>query len=330
VVTVPAAPAAPAHLLAEFPDSTPLRGDPAALRARLRTDGYLFFRGLLDREVVTRAAAVAYSALRADGWIAAEGPPEHAPIVLPPRLLAKYSSPQGSAGPADRWTDAGYRRFASSAQFNRLPYESSVRDLMRAVVGPSCFSYPFKVFRIRYPHSAVPVHDGNYVHTDYAVVGVQDMFTMWVPLIDLDGDFGGLAVRPGSFRLGLKPLCLLDPSELGWATADYRAGDVLVFHCLTAHAALPNRTDRLRLSAEFRWQLGTEPVPRRLIFGQPPAAHEVWSRHFSSLPWWEPVPSDLTFIDLPPRPVIRSIPPSRFVDVPELGPFEYQLGSFGG
>ena len=40
-----------------------------------------------------------------------------------------------------------------------------------------------------------------------------------------------------------------------WSTADYKAGDVLFFNCLTVHRACPNVSgDLIRLSADYRYQ----------------------------------------------------------------------------
>ena len=44
-------------------------------------------------------------------------------------------------------------------------------------------------------------------------------------------------------------------------------GDVLVFHCLTPHAALPNQGSTLRISGDFRWQRSDEPAPAELVLG---------------------------------------------------------------
>jgi hypothetical protein len=103
-------------------------------------------------------------------------------------------------------------------------------------------------------------------------------------------------VLPGS-HLG-PPLAakLLRADEPGWATTDYRPGDVLLFHCLTSHAALPNHADRLRLSTDLRWQSADQPAPAELVLG--PAAGdgrrarraELYGRLLSREPWWEPVP----------------------------------------
>jgi hypothetical protein len=39
-----------------------------------------------------------------------------------------------------------------------------------------------------------------------------------------------------------------------WLTADYHPGDLLVFHNLMVHWALPNRSDRIRVSIDNRCQ----------------------------------------------------------------------------
>jgi hypothetical protein len=39
-----------------------------------------------------------------------------------------------------------------------------------------------------------------------------------------------------------------------WLTMDYRPGDVLVFHSMMLHWALPNRSDCVRLSLDTRCQ----------------------------------------------------------------------------
>jgi ectoine hydroxylase-related dioxygenase (phytanoyl-CoA dioxygenase family) len=41
-----------------------------------------------------------------------------------------------------------------------------------------------------------------------------------------------------------------------WATSDYRCGDVLLFAGETLHRAGENRTERVRLSADFRYASG--------------------------------------------------------------------------
>jgi hypothetical protein len=89
---------------------------------------------------------------------------------------------------------------------------------------------------------------------------------------------------------------------------------VIIFHCLTPHAALPNTGSALRISGDFRWQRPEQPVPAELILGPQGRPPELFSRLFSRERWWEPVPAGLT---LHPRADLVRVPPgpSRLVTV---------------
>jgi Phytanoyl-CoA dioxygenase (PhyH) len=283
----------------ELSSSNALLSDPAALRRRLAEDGYLFFRDLLPAAEMHTAADGIAAALRRGGWADDRG-------------LA--SADRRALNPMEALGDPAFREAITSRAFNRIPYLAALRRTVRTVLGPQAFSYPSKVLRAIYPERPPGVTRGRYVHQDYGVSGVQDMLTTWVPLTDIPVSLGGLAVRPGS-HLGppLRPR-VLRPRERGWATADYRAGDALVFHCLTSHAALPNRERTLRLSGDFRWQCPDQPVPAQLILGPGGRQWEMFSRMFAREPWWEPVPAGLA---LTPRERLAAIPPgpSRYFPV---------------
>jgi ectoine hydroxylase-related dioxygenase (phytanoyl-CoA dioxygenase family) len=106
-------------------------------------------------------------------------------------------------------------------------------------------------------------------HQDYFYIkGTPDTYTCWIPAGDCPEELGGLAVMPGTNQLGMlrhEPMqgtgghgvsherC----EEMGkpWLTADFKTGDLLLFHGHTLHKALDNRTeDRLRVSLEYRFQ----------------------------------------------------------------------------
>ena len=61
--------------------------------------------------------------------------------------------------------------------------------------------------------------------------------------------------------------------ELGgrWLTADYAAGDLLVFCMDLMHASGDNQTERIRLSTDTRYQPAAEPIDGRWIGDDPPA-----------------------------------------------------------
>jgi len=272
----------------ELADSSALVHDSAALRARLGADGYLFFRGLLPVGEVLAARQAVAERLAAGGWIEASGRPAAQPRAV--------DAMEGLADPA-------FRAALISPGLNKLPYRAELRGLVRRVLGPQAFSYPGKVLRAVYPETKTK---GRYVHCDYMGSGVQDMLTSWLPLMDIPVQVGGLAVRPGG-QLGPPRLPqLFRASGRGWATTDYRPGDVLIFHCLTPHAALPNHSAALRLSTDIRWQLPDRPVPAQLVLGPHGARHELFSRLFGRAGWWEPVPAGLTLL---PREQLAGKPP---------------------
>jgi hypothetical protein len=273
----------------ELADSRGLAGDPVALRARLAADGYVFLRGLLPAERVRAAGERVAAALQAGGWTAAGSP-----------LLGR------AAGPREALVDPAYRTAVTSLPFNALPYLPALRETVRRILGPAAFSYPVKVLRAVAPESPSERTHGRYVHCDYRGSGVQDMLTTWLPLADIPVTLGGLAVRPGGHREGPRRPRLLAGTEPGWRTTDYRPGDVIIFHCLTPHAALPNAGHQLRLSADFRWQRPSHPAPAEMILGPAGRPPELFSRLLSREPWWEPVPAGLT---LQPRSELAARPP---------------------
>jgi ectoine hydroxylase-related dioxygenase (phytanoyl-CoA dioxygenase family) len=282
----------------ELSPANALLGDPEALRRRLARDGYLFFRGLLPAAETRAAADDVRAALRRGGWIDDHG---------------RASADRRALNARDALGDPAFRAALVSPAFNRLPYLAELRHAIRAILGPQAFSYPAKVLRAVYPERPPGVARGRYVHQDYAVSGVQDMLTTWVPLTDIPVRLGGLAVRPGSHLGPPRRPHVLRPEERGWSTTHYRAGDALVFHCLTSHAALPNRTESLRLSGDFRWQRADQPAPTQLVMG-PGGQRELFSRLFARKPWWEPVPGGMPLI---PRERLTAISPgpSRYFTV---------------
>jgi hypothetical protein len=287
-------------MMHELVASNDIVEDWQALRARMRQDGYIFVRGLIDPRRVAQAGAEALAALTAASWTSRDG-----------RALAPH-------GP--EWNDPGYRGFAVSEAVNRLPYEDGPQRLMGLLLGEGAFVYPVKVPRAVFPERMKGDHKGRFVHQDYRVVGKQDMFTMWLPLEEITEAHGPLAVLPGSSRRAWSVPHRLSVTDAEWCTTDFHPGDALIFHCLTWHAALPNQTDRIRLSVDVRWQLAEDPVPARLIYGpggrQATGGGELFWRVFGRKPWWRPVPSSLTIVESTTPRTGEPIAASRYVDFP--------------
>jgi ectoine hydroxylase-related dioxygenase (phytanoyl-CoA dioxygenase family) len=109
------------------------------------------------------------------------------------------------------------------------------------------------------------------VHQDFFHVrGTAETCTAWVPLGDCERQLGCLAVVDGSHKLGFRehePSAgpggfAVDPGGgAAWLCQDFAAGDVLIFHSLTMHKALPNRTKhQIRISLDNRYQRSTDEV----------------------------------------------------------------------
>ncbi len=289
-------------------DSTSVLDDGAALRERIWRDGYVFVRGLLHPEQVGALGRRGLGALQEAGWTEPAGDPVTAPPRLPVRAVAAR----------DALSDPAMRRIVLDPGLHALAFSPALSGLMHRIMGPGAFCYPLKIPRVVYPSSFVPAHPGHFVHKDFRAT--QDMFTCWVPLGNVPTSLGGLAVLPGSQcspRIAPRRLERLYP---GWRTADFEAGDVVILHCMTTHASLPNLEPRLRFSAEFRWQLADQPAPRRMVLG--PLGTELGARVFRHAPWWRPVPPGLELVDddaegwSAPLPV----PASRFVPARPPGP----------
>jgi len=301
----------------ELADSSGLINDAGGLRRRLAADGYLFFRGLLPAAQVSAVGHAVLEELHAGGWVDDRAIPS-----IHPRAVNSM----------DALTDPAFRAAMFSPAFNQIPYLPSLRQVIRSVLGPGAFSYPAKVLRAVYPERPQARPRGRYVHYDYGASGVQDMLTSWIPLMDIPVLLGGLAVQPGGQLGPPRRPRPLSPAEPGWATTSYEPGDAIIFHCLTPHAALPNRGSALRISGDFRWQRPDQPAPAELILGRRASAAdptqkpqgtqdpldartpEMFSRLFRRARWWEPVPAGLT---LYPRAQLVGVPPgpSRLIAV---------------
>lgn len=243
----------------EFVDSTALLGDRGALLARLDRDSHLFFRRLLDPEAVLEVRRAVVGVLDGLGWLAGGTDPLDA--VAGPGATGEGSNP------APAFFEA-YERVQRLQVFHELAHRRPLVDLAAGLVGGEVLVHPRKIFRVS------PGDRPDYVtppHQDFPLVqGAVDTLTAWIALGDCPDDLGGLRVLAGSHAAGFRAT---HPSEAtgglalqaadddpAWTSIDFVAGDVLVFHSLTVHGAKPNRTGRLRLSADFRYQALSDPV----------------------------------------------------------------------
>ena len=223
------------------------------LRRRMDSDGYLFFRRLLNRDKLLDLRRQMMTRIQQGGWLVPDTDP-----------MDGIADPSKACTEGDiAYTDVYHEVYKLEA-FHRSAHWPEIMDVVEAVLDGPALPHPQKVARLWFPkftEHTTPAHQ-DFVHFQ----GNFQTLTAWSPVGDCPIELGGLAVLPGShkvgkvldhrFSLGAGQLKLTGGDETGdWAAVDYEAGDTLLFPALTVHRALPNLTeDKLRLSLDNRYQ----------------------------------------------------------------------------
>jgi hypothetical protein len=220
--------------------------------------GHLFIRSLLPVASVVEARVEAIELCREVGWI------DPAAAASEGRWNAEASVPL-DGGP--EWMTF-YRRWVQAPRFQSLPEDPALMRLTERLLGDAVLVHPRKIGRVGFPQNEgqqTPVHQ-DFFH----VRGTTETYTVWVPLGDCSQTLGCLAVADGSHQLGFRDHqpssgpggFAVDPGGAPvWRSNDFVAGDVLIFHSLTMHKALPNRTpDEIRVSIDNRYQRAQDDV----------------------------------------------------------------------
>jgi ectoine hydroxylase-related dioxygenase (phytanoyl-CoA dioxygenase family) len=239
-------------------------GNAATLRGEAGAQGYLFFPGLVEAEARALRNRVLESCQRL-GWV--RKPKAKMEWIAQPHVrLGAYD---------DRWV-AFQQEVLPLPEFVALGRHPAILDVLARVFNEPPRTDRGSTCRIMSPHATeftTPPHQDHYY-----VRGSTQLWTVWMSLVDCPAQQGGLAVLPGSHMWGLLPHAGEGPGRQGvtvsdhnaWATADYACGDVLMFHCLTLHRALDNRTaDRLRVSVDYRYQPSSHPAAEDLVSTYP-------------------------------------------------------------
>lgn len=154
-----------------------------------------------------------------------------------------------------------------------IPREKSVLDaISRILQTDHC--------RMHMPPMARFVIPGN---TDAGVPAHQDatynshlsnFITMWVPLVDIDEKCGGVRVYPGSDKgeidtnlmsHGIWYEKIETTNYDGVACLPMKAGDVLFFNRFLIHESLPNISDRMRFSLDYRFFSAKETTTKHCL-----------------------------------------------------------------
>jgi 1-deoxypentalenic acid 11beta-hydroxylase len=240
----------------DYVDSAPLLDDREALDRFYDEHGYLYLRGVLDRELVRTAAEQMLEGLIALGH-AAPG------TTLDTLTIDSYEA-------VDEVAMHDY------VKYDELWNHPSTLKVWEQALGEPVFV--FKSTTIRYypsdpgtaaPHFLTPLHqDGFYIGPN------KDFRTAWIPLLPTTLDIGGVAIADRSHKKALREHVLSDTfrrfehpvrgipvSEFGadeqLLISPMEPGDVLLFHAFTCHKSIPNVSVNpagMRMSMDTRVQ----------------------------------------------------------------------------
>lgn len=231
--------------------------NPCTLQHEMTAKGYVLIRGLLPRESISAVLGDTTQVLSAAGWLLPDSDPRE-----------RVAAPGAACGDPDPRFKRVYQQVFNLESFHALPHQPALREVMKMLAGEQTFVHPKPIGRLIFPHCERLV---TRAHQDYEFMGGDpEFFTVWIPLHDCPIDAGSLRILEGSHRFGVQnheranlPVPEI-PDEAargdGWVGGHVDAGDVLIFHSLTVHAAAPNLSDRLRLSLDCRFQ-----DPRRVL-----------------------------------------------------------------
>jgi ectoine hydroxylase-related dioxygenase (phytanoyl-CoA dioxygenase family) len=259
-----------------------LLSDPAALREQAREDGYLYLRNFLPREKLLDLRRQMLELAREAGWLHADRPLMDG-IANPGTFVMEFSAAR------PEWR-VFYRKLQSLRDFQALAHSPKILRVFEAIFGEAVLVQPRNMSRLMFPGDTTyttPPHQ-DHIH----IRGTPETWTCWFPVGDCPTKLGGLAVLPGSHKVGLmktKPM----PGAGGtgveiaedavWAGGDLQMGDVIMFHSLTVHQGRDNQTaDQVRLSCDYRYQPVSQPVDADSL--EPHGAVVDWAEVYAGWP----------------------------------------------
>ncbi len=277
--------------LGELRSSIQIIGQPAELRQRMQEDGYLFLPGLLRSGEVLEARQAVLEKLNALGYLA-PGRPIEAAL---PKAGCKLSFMAELA--------------KDNPALDRVLYQGPLLEFFGNFLGDSVLHFDYTWFRpftpgpdsIVAPHYDI-VYMGRGTKNLYSTwTPIGDLPVEEGGLMILEGSHRQREVINTYGRLDVDSYCTNYPDagdiasgrktawqdwlkggnysndgigvreQLGgrWLTADFKAGDALVFSMFTMHIMKDNQTDHIRFSSDSRYQLASEPADERWIGANP-------------------------------------------------------------
>jgi hypothetical protein len=273
----------------ELVTSNHLLDHPQALRDVLANEGYVYLKNVLNTNDITQARLLMLERLASQGHVDMD-----------------YPLAEGRAHPTSKvqfMPDLS----ADNPALQRVLYDGPMIDIFGRILDTAVRHYDFTWVRAVAPKRGTPPH----MDIVYMGRGTKQLYTAWTPLMDVPLSMGGLMLLERSHNhtrlnegYGAKDVDEFCENRVGdgytgmggggnirsggwlsddpvklrkalggrWLSADFAAGDVLIFSVFVVHTSLDNASDRIRLSTDTRYQRADEPIDERWI-GDEPIGH---------------------------------------------------------
>ena len=273
----------PDELVGQFQDSSAF--DAGELRQRLDDSGYVFLRGVLDKEEVLTARKEVFSRLV-----------EVDEIKLPP--IEGIATGRSRRRELEQDLTGFWRSVSEGPALRHVSHGPNIRAIMQTIFDEPARPQDYLWLRPR----GIGWSTGLHFDHPFFARGSKLVHTVWIPLGDIPFSDGPLMLVEGSNKFvdlidsmhAKDEHSNSDPSaaerfafEGEWSTdtiafvrqrktrllsAEFCAGDVLVFGMDTLHGSLDNSSPigRARLSCDVRYQPSSDPLDER-YFGPNPS-----------------------------------------------------------
>ena len=153
-------------------------------------------------------------------------------------------------------------------------------DIIEQLIGSEITSNPIQHVRLKPPATKLRANEirSHITHTDWHQdrgVALQEadntnMVTVWCAISDATINNGCLQVIPHAPKIELLPHCPKAQMAIADGFFDetqaiplpVKSGGIVLFHPLTPHSSLPNKTDTFRWSFDIRFNKSGEPIGR--------------------------------------------------------------------
>ena len=272
-----------------FTDASTYLDNPVALQKLAQDEGYLFFRGLLDKETLQALRREILLLCHQHGWLDPDWP------LMDGIAKPGHAVVEGANNP--EWC-AFYQELLRMRSFHALAMNSRLTQALSTVFGEPALPHSRNICRVVFPGTSrftTPPHQDHWY-----IGGTKDSWTTWIPLGDCPEELGALSVLPGSHKLGVLPMKPADGAggntlqniddEAQWCSNGFECGDVLTFHSLTVHQGRDNKTQRqLRVSVDYRFQPRSHPIRKDSMEPHYNGLGQTWDEIYADWPKDDPL-----------------------------------------